>query len=207
MKVTGTSGAQLWGSVARARGSPSRRVRVANISWLCRRMLLLCQLSSVPYIGLQKGWTSPAPTSLFRCWAVCSGMGQQQVEEIQLAKSWVSPAQKEETCPPCPNLIFPQCRLLFSETAINFVGVWQSAQQLQVCLETLGTLRAAGHGIAPQGKGTLMEMAGWQLRELWATLTWWHTRLRCALVGAGAMGGSMGGFLARRQETHRCSGL
>lgn len=51
-KVTGMSGEQLW--VPRARGSPSRRVRVANISWLsrgcsCSARLLL---SSVPYIGL-----------------------------------------------------------------------------------------------------------------------------------------------------------
>lgn len=60
---------------------------------------------------------------------------------------------------PSPHLMLPQCRLLFSETAINFVGAWPSARQLQVYLETLGTLRPAGHDFPPQGKETLMEMA------------------------------------------------
>lgn len=42
-KVTGMSGAQLGGLVARVRGSPRKRARVANIFWPSRRMLLLCQ--------------------------------------------------------------------------------------------------------------------------------------------------------------------
>lgn len=59
--------------------------------------------------------------------------------------------------------MLPQGRFLFSETAVNFLGAWQRAQQLQVCLETLGTLRAMGRDFPPQGTETLMDMADWQL--------------------------------------------
>lgn len=90
-KVTGMSGEQLW--VARARGSPSKRARVANISWLSRRMLLLCQavaqLCSLYRAASKAGHPQHQRA---RSWAVCSGMKQYQVQEIQLAKSWISRA-------------------------------------------------------------------------------------------------------------------
>lgn len=75
------------------------------------------------------------------------------MEEIKLAKPWISPSEKVKKNPnKTPTPMFHQHGLLFSETAINFAVPGKALGRLQVCLVASGALNGTWTWLSSTGQ-------------------------------------------------------